>query len=62
MTRKPVDPKWNRGHLRYIRTLERGSTHMDPKLRESVGLLRHQIISPVLMETSMPAASLIRDK
>jgi len=25
---------------------------MDPKLAESIGLLRHQIISPVLMETT----------
>lgn len=25
---------------------------MDPKTAESIGLLRHQIISPVLMETT----------
>lgn len=25
---------------------------MDPKIAESIGLLRHQIISPVLMETT----------
>src|SRR4051812_18487916 len=30
---------------------ERGIPHMDPKLADPIGILRHQIISPVLMET-----------
>ena len=28
----------------------KGTPHMDPKIAESIGLLRHQIISPVLMD------------
>lgn len=33
---------------------------MDPKLRESIGLLRHQIISPVLIETGRAQMSYFR--